>query len=96
MTEYLHIHSPATSHDHSFIIGNRASLEALRDAIDSALAEGAGKATCSVADGEEFDICVYKEDDLLYWDKATFPYRDYEGSNREDAITPWDLFRKYK
>lgn len=95
----LHIHGPTYYHDHSFIIGDRESLELLRDAIDSALAEGQGKATSFTADGEGFDLEVYREEDDSYWDKALLPYTDEAACvpyEKGVTVTHWDLFKKYR
>lgn len=94
----LHIHSPSIWHDHAFIVGDRESLQLLRDAIDSALAEEKGKATAFTADGEGFDLEVYREEEDSYWDKALLPYTDAETVclSTKGKIGPWDLFRKHK
>lgn len=95
----LHIFGPTYYHDHSFIIGNREALELLRKAIDDALETGSatGKTSAFAADGEGFDLCVYREEEDAFWEKALFPYTDNDAQdNREDAIGPWQLFRKYK
>lgn len=96
-TPYLHIYAQTFYHDHAFLVGNRESLELLRDAIDSALAEGEGKATAYVSDGEGFDVQVYKEEEESYWNDALLPYTDEKAcDNREDAIGPWQLFKQHK
>ena len=95
----LHVYSPSYFHDHAFIVGNKAALEKLRDAIDAALLEGSatGDTTASTADGEGFDLKVYREEEDEYWNRASLPYTDktiFVGG--DDDISPWDLFRKYK
>jgi hypothetical protein len=94
----LHVYSPSYFHDHAFIVGNKAALEALRTAIESALDAGsaAGTAIASTADGEGFEIKVYREEEDEYWDKASLPYTDRDLCCDPEAISPWDLFRKYK
>jgi hypothetical protein len=94
---YLHVYAQLMQHDHAFIVGDRESLQLLRDAIDSALAKGHGEVTACTSDGEGYDIAVYKEDDESYWEKAQRPYsHDTSLDLREDAIDPWQLWRKYK
>lgn len=93
----LHIYGPSIWHDHSFIVGNKEALQYLRDAIDSALAEGNGKATAFTADGEGFDLCVYQEEPEAFWDNLCVPYTDDLAMERRNGTTsPWDLFKKYK
>lgn len=95
----LHVYSPSYFHDHAFIVGNKEALEALRDAIEAALETGSavGETTASTADGEGFDLKVYREEDEEYWDKASLPYTDRTCFvNSDEAISPWDLFRKYR
>lgn len=94
----LHIYSPLCSHDHAFIVGNREALEALRDAIEDALEIGqnTGAITASTADGEGFELKVYREEENTYWDKALLPYTDQSFPSSEKPINPWDLFKKRK
>lgn len=98
-TPKLHIYGQVYNHDHAFIVGNKESLEKLRKAIEAALETGSavGEASAFSADGEGYDIKVYREEDDSYWDKAKLPYTDNDifiGS--DDDIGPWDLFKKYK
>lgn len=93
----LHIYGPISHHDHSFIVGTRETLKRLRDAIDSALAEGKGKLSTFTADGEGFELEVYREEEECYWDNALLPYTDEIAKDyRKDAVGPWDLFKKHK
>jgi hypothetical protein len=60
----LHVYSPEREHDHAFVVGTRADLVRLRDAIDSAL--GAQDRHCSSdavdsffdASGAGYDVYV--------------------------------------
>jgi hypothetical protein len=95
----LHIYGQSYFHEHAFIVGNTEALRALRDAIDDALETGTvvSGITAFTADGEGYEVKVYREEDKEYWDNASLPYTDRTiFSDRDDAIGPWDLFRKYK
>jgi len=104
-TPKLHVYSPTYFHDHALIIGNKAALEELRDAITRALlAVSSSKDTSAsseisafTADGEGFELKVYCEEENAYWDKASLPYTDKTiFCSDVEEISPWDLFRKYK
>lgn len=93
----LHVYSPTYFHGHAFIVGNKAALEELRNALDKALYAGTGETAAATADGEGFELKVYCEEEDAYWDKASLPYTDktiFAGT--DDEISPWDLFKKYK
>lgn len=95
----LHIYGQSYNHDHAFIVGDTTALIELRDAIDRALKTGttASETTSFTADGEGFEVKVYREEEEEYWDKAGLPYTDRTGFvDADDAIGPWDLFRKYR
>ena len=96
----LHIYGQTYNHDHAFIVGDTTALIALRDAIDAALETGStvGETTVFAADGEGYDIKVYREEEDKYWDKSLLPYTDETlySPPLEDVIGPWDLFKKYK
>lgn len=94
---FLHIYAQPFWHQEAFIVGNREALEYLRDAINSALAEEAGSADAFAADGEGYEIKVYKEEGEEFWNKALLPYTDEKMFVvSTDAISPWNLFRKHK
>lgn len=100
MTNRLHIYGQTLWHDHAFIVGDTTALIALRDAIDAALEAGtaATETTSFTADGEGYEIKVYREEEEEYWDKSLLPYTDETlySPPLTDVIGPWDLFKKYK
>lgn len=91
----LHIYGQMYNHDHAFIVGNKRALEALRDAIQATLDGETNDLTFYAADDEGYDVKIYWEEDARYWDKAALPYTDNDYLvHADDAIGPWDLFRK--
>jgi hypothetical protein len=80
MVPVLHIHAQQFWHGDAQIIGNRVALEALKSAIERALANGEADAgEMYVADGEGYTVCVRLRDvpiaDAL-WHEALLPYGD--------------------
>ena len=61
----LHIYSPALWHDDAWIAGTPDALEALRDAINVALASGDGACKSFAADGEGFAAIVLRVDEAV-------------------------------
>lgn len=89
--EWLHIHGPAVWHDDAYIVGNRAGLEALRDAINVALSKGQSGTTSTrgfTGDGEGFDLYIsLAAGDPSAWRR---PYSDECAWDcRQDAIDPF-------
>ncbi len=95
---FLHVYAQPFWHQEAFIVGNREALEALRDAIDSALAEDEGKAVVVAADHEGYDLHVYREEDQSYWENSMLPYTDEANFKPapDDAVIPWTLYKKRK
>ncbi len=86
-TPYLHIYAQSEWHGEAIIVGNRIALEALRDAIDNALATGYGAATAFVGDGEGFHALVVKQE--VGFDKLAVPYTNEIASEKNlDALFP--------
>lgn len=59
--QILHLRSPGRADDVAAIVGNRAALEALQRAVDTALATGAGGAFVFSSDGEGYALAVALE-----------------------------------
>jgi hypothetical protein len=70
----LHVYSPRDHHDDAMLVGNKAGLIALRDAVDAAIKgdNGRGHADLFTADGEGFELRIAMEDGD--WQKS--PWRD--------------------
>ncbi len=60
----LHLMSPSRYNNIAAIVGDRLALEALRKAIDMALASGSGGAFLFGSDGEGFSLAVALEKDM--------------------------------
>ncbi len=96
----LHLYAQAMYHFEAYVVGNRAGLLKLREAIDAALAgEGSRGTGCArdvfVRDGEGYDVFVVREDAPWRgppWDRLAVPYTDESASSkRKDAIWPHQL-----
>jgi hypothetical protein len=89
----LHIYGQGAHHDDVVVGGNRAGLEALRSAIDAAIAWGVAVRECEVNDGEGFPIYVVhlKEIDA---EKMPVPYTS-ECAAQRWVGEPWDTIRCY-
>lgn len=59
--QILHLRSPGRADEVAAIVGNRAALEALQRAVDTALATGAGGAFVYSSDGEGYALAVALE-----------------------------------
>jgi hypothetical protein len=91
VNEILHIHSQLLWHDDAWILGNRAALVALRDAVDAALRDGQSSITAFVSDGEGFVVNVVCREDIDA--QAAVPYASSDEESREkrpDAVWPWE------
>jgi hypothetical protein len=71
----LHIYSPEWWHNDAFVIGTRPALVALKAAIDTALADGAGSTESFVNDGEGFTVAVILTDEAGM-NRLNAPYTD--------------------
>ncbi len=88
----VHIYGQPSWHDNAHVIGNRAGLEALRDAINDALRTGAQQAEVYATDGEGYGIKVVELADAIL-DEMPLPYTDPEA--REMVTKPWpDVVRR--
>lgn len=91
----LHTHGQEAWHDEAYIVGNRAGLEALLEALQQALRSPSGSAGVDlfVSDGEGYRCLISLNDDPWRsesWIKAAVPYTaPYARENRDDAIWPW-------
>lgn len=97
----LHIHAQPAQHDEAYIVGNRAGLLALRDAINQALLTGEATTPSSLdghevmtADGEGYTVTVTCDNSAWNsptWQAAFLPYtRDWAQDRRDHAVRPWD------
>ena len=88
----LHVYAQPVWHEDAFIVGNRAALEDLRRAINTALSTGSGTASAFVSDGEGYD-CNIQVDDTPWeggtWPKRAVPYTDEPArETHSDAVWP--------
>lgn len=103
----LHIYAQAQWHSPSCIIGNRAGLERLREAVTNALDGGMGETPevdgVFASDGEGYEVLVMREDgpwsnypdtELTVWDRLVMPYREDEARDlpRDTDIQPAQLW----
>lgn len=93
----LHIHGQGAWHDNVIIIGNREALEALKDAVEKALAgknftEAETEVFC--ADGEGYAVQVGMDDspwEGKNWTHSASPYyENYAQGGREGQLSPHD------
>lgn len=82
----LHIYGQRWWHDTATVMGDRESLERLRDAIIVALENGIGECEAMTSDGEGYTVRVMlipPEADL--WPRFALPYRDEmaQGTSRD-------------
>jgi len=92
----LHIYAQVYNHDHAFIVGNKEALENLRNAIQAAIDDTELNCTAFAADGEWYEIKVYREEDEAYWHNSALPYTDKNAiglSDEPNEIGPWELFK---
>lgn len=90
MDELLHIYAQQSWHQPVTIVGNRAALEALRDAIQQALDIGQGVTTSAEVftnDGEGYEVLIMPCEDKDLWDTFATPYTDpdAQGTNQGRA-----------
>ena len=96
MSEILHIYAQRTQHEDAYIVGDKRSLMALRDAISYAIDKNntANLVGVYTNDGEGYCvkivICPEKASEQL-----SSPYTDRNtlGPEPKDVIRPWDLFK---
>ena len=89
----LHIHAQEDHHNDAFIVGTRAGLLALREAIDLALTVRTGASEVSVGDGEGYCVLamlIDADEHGFPADNASVPYTaDYAMENQDNAVYPW-------
>jgi hypothetical protein len=94
----LHIHAGVWQGDESYVVGNRAGIEALVAAAGACLSSPQEQATATAevqaADGERSQLVVVRDDDPSArgnrWDRAVLPYTDSEALDcRPAALRPW-------
>ncbi|MCM8735932.1 hypothetical protein M5E06_17500 [Azospirillum sp. A1-3] len=89
----VHLYGQPSWRDDAHIIGNRAGLESLRDAIDKALKTGAEEAEVFATDGEGYGIQVVELNDAILDDMRP-PYTDPEAKEMFDQSWP-DVVREF-
>jgi hypothetical protein len=92
----VHVYAQGAYHDDVLLIGDKAGLHALCQAVVSALRDGRGHSIVFAADGEGFDVhCVLLEADDGRWDRLRLPYTDEAAADRRrDAVEPWEIVRE--
>lgn len=73
----LHLYPGASYHDEGYVVGNRAGLLNLRDAIDRALEKQHSETTVFVSDGEGYEVFVIMQDTSWQdkiWQNLLLPY----------------------
>ena len=97
----LKVFSPQIWHDSGYVVGNRAGLEALRDAVDEALKNGAGSGEVFETDGEGYYVMAALFNNPIHsdaWNK--YPVHYVSDVASENVITTekfdnlYELFRK--
>ena len=96
--EGLHVHGQAVWHDAAYIVGTRAGIQKLRDALDAALAAEDGTAMAEEVfanDGEGYQVNVHV---LPYaeFSPLACPYTDEIARYPVDSFWPWHLAVKPK
>lgn len=84
----LHVYGPRLYHDHSFIVGSRESLTALRDQIDEALRRGQSVGVFTVNDDEGYHLGVIRAEHHTLPQLAAPYWEDFAQEGREDALRP--------
>lgn len=92
-----HIYGQNVWHDDVFIVANVRGLQALKRAIEDALAMGHGEAELLPADGECYNVVIFKFDHKFgspEWNRLAVPYtEEYAREKRDKAIRPWELIK---
>lgn len=86
----LHIYAQAQWHDPAFIVGDRAALERLRDALQQALEKGYARPQAMTTDGEGYVVhvvCVSPE----VMESTSLPYTDRSLVGLPDGERPYEL-----
>jgi len=73
----LHVYGQQVGHDPAWLVGDKAALYELRDAINAALHEGSSAINVEAADGEAYSFYIVdmemKNDG---WEQLDLPYTD--------------------
>lgn len=79
--KYLHLYAQHAHHFESIIVGNKAALIELRNAIDGALATGKGKAHFFASDDEGYEayVALMNEEDEELFQSLEMPYTEQYG-----------------
>ncbi|MHB8619059.1 MAG: hypothetical protein ACYDAG_05695 [Chloroflexota bacterium] len=91
----LHVYGQGSFRDEAGIVGNRAGLSALRDALTTALDSENGRASMEamVKDGEGFNVLVVCDNSPWTgpgWQRRAVPYtEEYAQESHADARYPW-------
>jgi hypothetical protein len=91
----LQVYGQGAWHDDVYIVGNREALEALRDAINTAIDTGQGETACFVSDGEGFTTAILRDDTVFgnpEWYKYPVPYSDNIAKEKREEV--WVPFMK--
>jgi hypothetical protein len=91
MAKILHIYGQGARNYQAVIGGTRAGLEALRAAIDVALAHGVAARECEVNDGEAYPVYVVE---LKEFDAEKMPVPYTPAAAEEWTGEPWDTIRR--
>jgi len=92
--ECPHIYGQQMWHGDAFIVGNRAALLSLRNALDQALQFGEKKEVFFPTDEEGYDLYVNCVEDEFYWGQLDSPYHDPETCKKR--MPPLQAFKHYK
>lgn len=88
----LNVYPQHVWHDDVYIVGNRAALELLAEAVQKALDGGRGQCLSFANDGEGYDVHIVRLEGEETWDRMAVPYTaDYAEENRPDALWPCKL-----
>ena len=73
----VHVYGQDSEHQDVYIVGDVKALELLRDAINTALANGLGQTNVTPSDGETYTIHVVRHE-TNRMDALTLPYYGWE------------------
>lgn len=87
----LHLYSPASYHQEQVVLGNRAGLEALRNAVNAALAGGFSVTdACETGDGEGYHLLVKMlDDDAMQTVRTPYTAKDAQHVGEVDPFDLW-------
>lgn len=98
----LHLYAGPSFHMEGYVVGNRAGLTALRDAINRTLAQDKdyhsadatprGEGGVFTRDGEGYEVIVIRQDTSWQgaaWSNMALPYTDEDGRMQNTEQTYW-------